>query len=147
MDQTAKFYIETKTSLAKQNLLMIQQEADSLRQLLGMTIVSTAAETDRTFNLNPALQQQRSSVQKGQFRTTVLGTAYGEVIKNLEIAKITLQREKPLYQIIDMPNEPLKKNKLSKQKGLIYGGLIGTILMSLVLLYRGMIWNKNYLTK
>ncbi|MBA3675346.1 MAG: lipopolysaccharide biosynthesis protein, partial [Chitinophagaceae bacterium] len=107
MDATAKFYIDAKTSVALQNFRMIQRDADSIRGLLSGAISSTASEGERTFNLNPALLSQRAPAQKSQVRATVLATAYGEILKNLEIAKINLQREKPLYQIIDEPELPL----------------------------------------
>ncbi len=122
MDETADFYIETKTSLAKLNLNMLQREADSLRRTLGGAISATAAEADRTFALNPALQVQRAPAQKNQVLASVLAATYGEVIKNLEIAKITLQKEKPLYQIIDKPEIPLKQTKPSKLLYMIIGG-------------------------
>jgi hypothetical protein len=108
VDEASKFYVETKTLVARQNLNMLEHEADSLRNLLGNTITATASANDEVFNLNPAYQVQRSSAQQHQIRATVLGTAYGEVIKNLEIAKITLQKETPLYQKIDEPSLPLK---------------------------------------
>lgn len=114
VDEAADFYIKTKTKTARQNLSMLQHEADSLRVLLGEAIASTAIETDKTFNLNPAYQAQRSSAQQTQFKATVLGTAYGEVVKNLELAKISLQKEMPVYQIIDEPEFPLKAIKISK---------------------------------
>ena len=116
MDETANFYINTKTSIAKSNLSMLQKEADSLRRLIGGSITSNASEVDRTFNLNPALQVQRTNIQKGQVNTTVLSTAYSEVVKNLELAKINLQKETPLYQIIDVPEIPLKAIRTSKIK-------------------------------
>ncbi len=136
VDETAKFYIDTKTSIAKQNLNMLQKEADSLKRLLGGSITSTASEVDRTFNLNPALQVQRSSIQKGQVNTQVLGTAYGEVVKNLELAKINLQKETPLYQIIDVPTIPLKAIKVSGLISAIVGLFIAFIFTITVLLIR-----------
>ena len=147
VDQTAQFYIDTKTSLAKQNLFMLLKEADSLRNLMGSSIVSTASEIDRTFNLNPALQIQRSSIQKSQVNTTVLGTAYSEVIKNLELAKISLQKETPLYQIIDKPDLPLtiiKKNK-SLYALISFGLTLFLLIPSLLIRKKILLLNKaNY---
>jgi hypothetical protein len=133
MDESARFYIDTKTRIAKQNLLMLQKEADSLRGMLGQSISSTASGIDATYNLNPALQVQRAPIQKSQFNTSVLGTAYGEVVRNLELAKINLQREMPLYQIVDEPALPLKVERTSKLKALVIGGFVGGILIILLL--------------
>jgi hypothetical protein len=129
VDVTSTFYIETKTSLAKNNLAMLQREADSLRNLLGIAITSTASQTDYTFNLNPAYQVQRSASQKSQMQATVLGAAYGEVVKNLELAKITLQKQTPLYQIIDEPSLPLKMETKSKLIFLLAGGFFAGVII------------------
>jgi len=134
--EASEFYISTKTKTSKQNLTMLQNEADSLRTLLGGSIVSSGAETDRTFNLNAAYQVQRSSAQKSQVNVTVLGTAYGEVVKNLELAKITLAKETPLFQIVDEPNIPLKKIKKGRLKFLIIGGFLGAFISITILLTR-----------
>ena len=66
MDETASFFIETKTRLAKQNLQMVERETDSLRRLLSHNITATAETVDRTYNLNPALQVQRAPIQRNQ---------------------------------------------------------------------------------
>ena len=129
VDVTSAFYIDTKTSMAKNNLAMLQHEADSLQNLLGGAITSTAAQTDVTFNLNPAYQVQRSSSQKSQVQATVWGTAYGEVVKNLELAKITLQKETPLYQVIDEPSLPLVMQKPGRLLSAITGGMIAGFLI------------------
>jgi uncharacterized protein involved in exopolysaccharide biosynthesis len=126
---TSVFYIDTKTSLAKKNLAMLQHEADSLRHLLGGAIISTASETDQTFNLNPAYQVKRAASQQSQARASVLGVAYGEIVKDIEIAKITLLKETPLYQIIDEPVLPLEMQKESRLKWLLIGGFLGGFIM------------------
>lgn len=129
VDATSAFYIDTKTSVSQQNLKMLQHEADSLKNLLGNTITTAGAQTDVTFNLNPAYQVQRSPAQQSQVDASALGQAYGQVLQNLEIAKITLQKETPLYQIVDNPQLPLVMEKKSKLVYLILGGLIGGILI------------------
>lgn len=129
VDVTAKFYIDTKTKTAKDNLDMLQHEADSLRNLLRGSISSTAKVYDYTYNLNPAFQALRAPAQEGQMNVQVVGTAYGEVLKNLELAKITLQQQTPLYQIIDEPHLPLVAEKPGRLLSLIVGGFLGGFLM------------------
>ena len=134
MDETAQFYIETKTSSAKRNLQMLQKEADSLRYLLGRSLTTTASSLDNTFNLNSALQVERVVTQKSQANSGVIGAAYGEVVKNLEIAKITLLRETPLYQIIDSPSTPLKQQLPSALLYAVIGSLIFAFVCMITLL-------------
>ncbi|MEP6465888.1 MAG: Wzz/FepE/Etk N-terminal domain-containing protein [Parafilimonas sp.] len=136
VDVTSAFYIDTKTSVAQQNLKMLRHEADSLHDLLGHTITTAASQTDVTFNLNPAYQVQRSGATQSQVSATALGQAYGQVLQNLEIAKITLQKETPLYQIVDEPQMPLVMEKPSKLISLIVGGIIGGILICIFLIMK-----------
>ncbi|MFT4153295.1 hypothetical protein [Parafilimonas sp.] len=131
---TSSFYINTKTSVAKSNLDMLQREADSLRRILGGAITAAGAQTDYTFNLNPAFQIQRSGAQQSQARASALGEAYGQVLQNLELAKITLQKETPLYQIIDEPTLPLEEDKLGRIALIVIGGFIATVAVSLLLI-------------
>lgn len=136
VNATSAFYIDTKTSTAKQNLNMLQNEADSLRRVLGGAITSAGSQTDLTFNLNPAYQVQRAGAQQSQASASALGQAYGQVLQNLEIAKITLQRETPLYQIIDEPTLPLNMDKPGKLISLIVGGFLAGFLVCFFLVVR-----------
>lgn len=146
VEVTSSFYINTKTSVAMQSLVMIQHEADSLRGVLGNAITSAGSETDYTFNLNPAYQVQRSGAQQSQARAEALGQAYGQVLQNLEIAKITLQKETPLYQVIDEPTLPLEATRPSKLISLIVGGILGGLLICALLISIRM-YKKNRLLK
>ena len=49
---------------------------------------------------------------------------YLEIVKNLEISKLTLLNQTPIIQIIDRPILPLKVEKKSK----IFLGLLGAFL-------------------
>jgi capsule polysaccharide export protein KpsE/RkpR len=136
VDATSKFYIKTKTSSAKENLDMLLKEADSLRRVLGGAITSAGSQTDFTFNLNPAYQVQRSGAQESQALAGALGQAYGQVLQNLEIAKITLQKETPLYQIIDEPTLPLETDKPRKLYSIVIGGFLAGFLVCGILVGR-----------
>jgi capsule polysaccharide export protein KpsE/RkpR len=136
VNETSAFYIDTKTSSAKKNLVMLQLEADSLRGVLSSAIVSAGSQADLTFNLNPAYQVKRSGIQENQARAAALGQAYGQVLQSLEIAKITLQKETPLYQIIDEPTLPLYQEKPGKLTSLIVGGFLGGFLILAFLIMR-----------
>ncbi len=133
--ESSAFYIETKVSSARKNLTMLQHEADSLQGLLSRSIIAAASNADRTFNLNPALQIQRVPIQRSQIDAAVTQAAYTEVVKNLEIAKITLEKEYPIYQLLDEPSLPLRVYKMSTMLGLAAGGIAfgGLIIMYLTI--------------
>ena len=138
VQSTSKFYIDTKTSVSRSNLTMLQHEADSIYSILTHSIASSARVYDYTFNLNPAYQAQRVPAQQSQLMATAEGTAYSEVLRNLELAKINLQKDTPLYQVIDEPQLPLIAEKNSRLVALIVGGFAGVFLMLLYFIIKGL---------
>ena len=54
---------------------------------------------------------------------------YAEVIKNLELAKIQLQKETPFIQIIESPKYPLEEVHVSKAVSIVIGFIAGGILI------------------
>jgi uncharacterized protein involved in exopolysaccharide biosynthesis len=53
---------------------------------------------------------------------------YLEIVKNLEISKMTLLNQTPIINIIDKPILPLEEEKLSKSIAGILGGFLGGFL-------------------
>jgi hypothetical protein len=138
VDEAAQFYIETKTKQARRNLQMLEREADSLRGVLGGSINFVANQTDLLYNLNPSLQRERVPQQTSQVQIQVLGTAYSEVVKNLEIAKVTLLRETPLYQLIDIPAKKLEKQSISAVVASILFALFGCLFACFVIVIKSL---------
>lgn len=120
------FYIETKTKRLKQNVDILQSRADSLSNILTSSTLSIASLTDQ--NINPAKAVVNVGRARKQIDLQVAGAVYGEVVKQLELSKVTLLKETPLIQVIDAPVYPLFKEKLGKAKGIILGGLLAGFL-------------------
>jgi uncharacterized protein involved in exopolysaccharide biosynthesis len=59
-----------------------------------------------------------------------------EIVKQAELAKVTLRKETPLIQVIDQPILPLPKEKFGKAKGIILGGVLAGFLTILGLIVR-----------
>lgn len=129
--EATDFYVQTKTKRHKSNVDRLQEKADSIEALLNRKTYSVAATQD--LNLNPARSVAGVKLEVGTRDKLVLQTMYGEVIKNLEISKMVMLQETPIIQIIDTPILPLLKEKVSKLKSLILGGLIGGFLTILIL--------------
>ncbi|MHA3787251.1 Wzz/FepE/Etk N-terminal domain-containing protein [Flavobacterium hauense] len=130
------FYIEIKSGKAEINMVILQKQLDSIRGELNGSIQSVALANDRTFSLNPALNVKRvPSVRKNvdvQTNTAILT----ELVRQTELAKVTLRKETPLIQVIDKPIYPLKKERFGKAMGVIYGGFIGGFLAAIYLIVR-----------
>ena len=129
LDQTSQYFIDTKTKVSSNSVSLLQHEADSLALVLSHTYTSSAAVIDRTYNLNPSISIQRSSSMFSQAKANAFAGAYTEVMRNLEIAKINLQKETPLYRIIDEPELPLPAISVDKTKHIIITSILGLFLM------------------
>jgi hypothetical protein len=130
--KVSEFYIDTKTKRSSQNLLILQRLTDSVRNELNSAITGVASTSDVNPNPNPALQILRVPSQRRQVDVEANGAMLTELVKNLELAKISLRKETPLIQIIDAPILPLEEEKIGKAKGLVIGGILGGILMIIV---------------
>ena len=71
----------------------------------------------------------------------ILNVMYAEILKNLEISKVTLLNQKPLVNIIDSPRYPLEVVRFSPLKGLLVFGMLGVILSSIYLVLNFLIKN------
>lgn len=133
----SKFYIQTKVKKATENVSILQYKTDSVRRVMNGAIYEAVAVADATPNLNPTRQVKRiAPAQKSQFSAETNKSVLGELIKNLEMSKITLLKEKPLIQIVDQPVFPLEIEKLGKAKGIVMGGLIMGVLTLIVLVLK-----------
>lgn len=136
-ENTVKFYSEYKTKKTKQNVDILQRQADSLNSLLTGRITEVAASND--LNVNPLRQMARAGTQRRQVDLQISSTLYGEVLKQLEIAKIGLRKETPLVQIIDTPMYPLLKLRLGRLKGLLIFSILGATVFVFFLLLKRLI--------
>lgn len=130
------FYIQTKTKKAAQNLQILQLQTDSVRSMLNRAITGMATSIDANPNPNMALQILKVPSQKRQVDAEANKAILTELIKNLEIAKVSLRKETPLIQVIDEPLYPLKKEKLGKTKGILIGGVIGGLITMIILMLK-----------
>jgi LPS O-antigen subunit length determinant protein (WzzB/FepE family) len=122
------FYVLTKTQKSYQNVQVLQHQADSVKQALNSSITGVASAIDAAPNANPQLLSLRVSSQKKQIDVQASTAVYGEIVKNLEISKISLRQEKPLIQIIDKPVLPLGNDRLEKWAGIVIGFIMGGII-------------------
>jgi hypothetical protein len=132
------FYVSTKSKKAKINMEILVRQTDSIRGELNGAITGVAVANDNTFNLNPALNVRRAPSARRQVDVQANTAILTELVKQSELAKVTLRKETPLIQVIDRPILPLKNDKLGKAKALIFGGLLAGFLVALWLLFKKM---------
>lgn len=134
--QVGQFYIATKTKKARANMAILQKQTDSIRGELNGAIHGVAVANDNTFNLNPALNVNRTPSTRRQVDVQANTAILTELVKQTELAKVTLRKETPLIQIVDRPILPLNKVKFGKLKGIIIGGFTTSFLIIAFLVFK-----------
>jgi uncharacterized protein involved in exopolysaccharide biosynthesis len=130
------FYVQTKTEKSTKNVAILQRQTDSVRNALNTAISGVASSLDAAPNANPLLQTLHVPSQRRQVDVVANTAILGELVKNLEIAKMSLLQETPLIQVIDRPILPLEKTRPGKLKSIITGGVISGFLFIIILTLR-----------
>lgn len=135
------FYVQTKTEKSTKNVAILQRQTDSVRRALYGAISGVASSIDAAPNPNPSLQTLHVPSQRRQVDVQANTAILSELVRNLEVAKMSLLQETPLIQVIDKPILPLDKYKTGKLKGLVIGGLIGGLLSIILVVLNRIIKN------
>ncbi len=130
----SKFYLETKTKREQNNVNILKHQADSVHKELDYSLLNVANSSDQNPNNNKELQKIKVPTQKEQIKVQANTAILTELVKNLELSKISLLKETPLVQIIDEPILPLE---VEKPRKLIYIGLGSVLFVSIYIIYLG----------
>lgn len=126
--EVSDFYIDTKSKKSRDNMLILERQTDSIRRELNGAITGVAVANDNTFGLNPAMNVRRAPSARRQVDVQANTAILTELVKQTELAKVTLRKETPLIQVIDKPILPLPKEKFGKAKGILLGGILAGFL-------------------
>ncbi|MBF7090656.1 lipopolysaccharide biosynthesis protein [Flavobacterium sp. ALJ2] len=134
--EVSDFYVDTKSKKARMNMAVLQKQTDSIRGELNGSITGVAVANDNTFNLNPAMNVRRAPSARRQVDVQANTAILTELVKQSELAKVTLRKETPLIQVIDRPILPLKKERFGKIKGIIIGGFLAGFLIVFIVVFK-----------
>jgi uncharacterized protein involved in exopolysaccharide biosynthesis len=129
-----QYYIDYRSKKSRENVSILQRQFDSVRMVLSGNIVSSAASTD--LNVNPTRQILKAGIQNRQIDIQANGQLYGELLKQLELSKIALQKETPFIEIIDRPRYPLEMTKMGRFRSGMLFAIVGGLLCCVFLLGR-----------
>jgi len=132
----SEFYVDTKSKKSRINMAILQKQTDSIRRELNGAITGVAVANDNTFGLNPAMNVRRAPSARRQVDVQANTAILTELVKQSELAKVTLRKETPLIQVLDRPILPLAKERFGKAKGILLGGILAGFLTVLVLIMR-----------
>lgn len=132
--EVSSFYIETKSKKAKINVAILEKQIDSIRNELNTSISQVATVNDNTYNLNPAFNIKRVPSTQRQIDVQANSAMLAQFVQSLVLARISLQKETPLIQIIDLPSLPLKETKVNNLMSIFVGIFLGLLISSVLLL-------------
>ncbi|MFM2392095.1 MAG: hypothetical protein RLZZ546_72, partial [Bacteroidota bacterium] len=134
--QVSEFYVETKSKKARNNVEILQKQVDSIKNELGNSIIGMASASDNVYNLNPSLNIKGSLSRKKQIDVQANTAIMTQISAQLELAKVTLRKETPLIQLIDLPILPLDNYELKPIIAIIYGSIFALLSISLVVIFQ-----------
>jgi len=126
VNNVAQYYVNTTTEKARRNLSVLNRQLDSVQNQLYGAMSNVAMFQDKNLNLvrvAPRVQQQ-----KGSLRVDVNSAIYQQLVGAVETARMNLQKETPLFEIVDTPVLPLEK----KHPGFVICSIVGAFLGGLL---------------
>ncbi len=123
IDAVKFFYLNINNTNTQQVLLGLQNKADSLQNLLYQKSFESAG----LLHSNNGIRTFSASEEKLSRDKTVAYALYSEVIKNIEITKMTQAQQTPIFQIVDFPRFPLENKKFSLIELLKISLLLGIV--------------------
>ena len=123
MEETANYYVNAKTKISRTNCQILEQQADSIKREYDRVVSASASLSDQ--NLNVIRQSASVELVKKQTDMQLLASAYMEMKKNIELMKMTINKQTPLVEIIDRPIMPLDEFKIGHAMGAVLGCIFG----------------------
>jgi len=127
IEEVKTFYLNINNTNTQIVLSSLQKKADSLQGLL----YQKSLQSNSLLNANNGLKSYIATEEISQKDKTVAYTLYSEVIKNIELTKMSQAQQTPIFQIVETPRLPLE-NKKMKFYELFLIGLVGGYILSLL---------------
>jgi len=136
-DKLSHFYIDKAIEQQQYTFAITKQKTDSLKKALDYAQSNLLKFKDSHRNL--MLRQYEAQELRLQRDAQILTIAYGESLKNQELADFALKSKTPFIQLIDLPISPISREKESKLKAIILGSFLGGFLATVFILGRKII--------
>jgi hypothetical protein len=141
VQKATEIYVQSKIKRQKINVERLQKRCDSIEAILNNKTFVNATDQEKILDINPAERRAIVSAELSSRDKIMLLNIYGEIMKNLEIAKIQLSQETPTIQIVDTVSLPLPILKISKLISIIIGGFFASLILVFYLVIKKIISN------
>ena len=134
IEQMSKMYITYQTAQASNTLIFLSNRADSV----FMQLEIAEEEFAKVKDINQRIIKASGRLKELQLmrKVEVLNAMYLEIVKNLELSKLTLLNQTPIIQIIDKPILPLEEEFKSKIAFGLLGAFLGGFLSLVFFIFR-----------
>ena len=134
IEQMGKMYITYQTAQASNTLSFLNNRSDSV----FMELEIAEEEFAKVKDINQRIVKASGRLKELQLmrRVEVLNAMYLEIVKNLELSKLTLLNQTPIIQIIDKPILPLQFEKKSKTTLALLGAFLGVFLCLIFFVFK-----------
>ncbi len=134
INEMSKLYVSYNTSNTRKTLDFIQNRADSVYLELKLAEEEFAKVQD----INQRIVKASGRLKELQLMRTVqvLNTMYIELIKNLELSKLTLLKETPIIEVMDGPVLPLEDKKIKPLVLYLIFVFLAILLISIYIILR-----------
>jgi len=134
IEQMSEMYITYQTAQASNTLSFLNNRADSV--FIELEIAEE--EFAKVKDINQRIVKASGRLKELQLmrRVEVLNAMYLEIVKNLELSKLTLLNQTPIIQIIDKPILPLEVETKSITALGLLGAFLGGFLSLFFFIFR-----------
>ncbi len=133
-NELSSYYTNKTIQRQLKNYHLIKNRADSLKEALYDKENFGAELSDD--NIGVIKMKGRVEMNRAKRDIEILSLMYGEVMKNLEVAKFALDNQTPVFQTIDYPTYPLEKKKMSRLNTAIFCSVFIVFFAFIILLIR-----------
>ena len=111
ISEMSRMYISYQTKQSTNTISFLQDRADSV----FLELEKAEQEFARVKDINQRIIKASGRLKELQLmrNVEVLNTMYLELVKNIEVSKLTLLNQTPIIQVIDKPILPLEDTKMS----------------------------------
>ncbi|OFY67517.1 MAG: hypothetical protein A3H98_13910 [Bacteroidetes bacterium RIFCSPLOWO2_02_FULL_36_8] len=133
VESVVDFYVASMTEGEADIVKILENRRDSVVKELTKAETNLARWKDETGN---RLVKAQGYLEEFPFRREVeiLNVMYGEIVKNLETAKISFLKKKPVIRVIDSPSFPLEEKYLKPVPAILLGIIFGSFAGILIVL-------------
>jgi len=135
--EMSRMYISYQTKQSSNTIEFLQNRADSV----FLELQVSEQEFARIKDINQRIIKASGRLKELQLmrNVEVLNTMYLELVKNLEISKMTLLNQTPIIQVIDKPILPLENTKMSIALVMMISFVLALLLSILYIVLRKLV--------